>query len=1566
MEAHKMMNISRLVALLLALMLCLTAVFAIAEETEHGNETDQGSAVQILGGVQDSTPVDEGLDVSAQPVAGGYTGKELNADVNAYNQMAQSAATVALLEELMGAPSVEEMYALVLTIVNGEDAARYDILMALSFDQLEQLRFRVNELDPELDDVDTQDMLDMLSAMPNAQCPDCGLIGEHEEDCPRYQVEVLLPGGYIYFDLSRGSVTFSIDGTYTGYLNGKTIKGSHSNDNQYYIFQGDGSTNYTTALPVYSNVTYQGMDWGDFVTNHPSKSNAGDDSVDELIAAWEAADKGTRKATANKITFQTVTSNTTFNVTIDNLWSTHQGRGSSEDAALSFQAIGNTILNESNEDTYTDAATNVTVNLTVKGDNRLSRLHCATHDGQNNNYRSDKGHTNTINFSGDEDATLTLANMQQNLTGSNGAYTAGLIGGTDRCDHSFKMNFKDITVYAGGGRLDFGCAIGGGGNGPGRISISSGRITAVNSSTGAAIGGGCGTSGPGGYGNVSISGGNVYAYNYKPHFTSENDTSYTDAMPTAIGGGSSGLQIGGTGIVKISGGYVYAYSEVGNAIGGGGGGNGQNNSYDNGEYTHTYGGTADVTISGDAKVEAVSGKGCAIGGGPGGGRKYEEYAQANNGTLPTAGAGSGTMGITVNGDGGTAKLTITGNPTIISGSIGGGSPLEENRKYGATVGAAVVGISGGKIYGQVVMDGVIKNVPSGIDLTEGALSSFTMTGGVINNAARDSKYIFVEKNGGAVYINSGSAKMTGGEIKNASSPLGGAIYLQGGDFELSGTGTIQNCSATEFGGAVYIKGGDATVSGGKIENCFASKGGAAYVADGSLTMSGGTMINNGKNAEGTVITTHGGAAYVTGGKFSMTGGSLESNIAANDGGAVYVDGGQVTIGKENCIGDSHSHPVLSKNEAINGGAVAVANSSPIMHCGTMIGNEAVTNGGAVYVSEGSFTMNGGSIGSEGNANTAVNGGAVYVSGGSFTMNNGAISNNKAPLGKGGAVYVTTTGTNEANFRMEHGFVNNNFAINGGAVYVNGGSFIMKSGNMTGNEAKYSSLASAEAGAEGYGGAVYVTGGNAEIGVQNCYQETPCSEHVEHGSKWHPVMTENKAAFGGAVAVKGGNVTFYCCDIADNEALSRGTGQNVFMGAGEEDEGKITYHYDGANIGVSTDHGMVSIGGDLTIIQKNDSTLKVYLKYNPNFGTELEWKGEAPDDFYLNLPYCPEEWQEAQREENLTFVGWTEEETDAGDVRKKPDYHDIGYPVYLDEKSAEHDEKTDTYTLNFWAVWAPKENVISYAYTLNDTDDSEIKFNPKVGFIPEGAPTKYEYSMGASSVPIGECTLQGYRFLGWRLYADKVDADNKPMNVNWHADPNTYEDDWTPPEQLGNLPKYDDYRGNYNGTGEPPTHIDENSYLVNNELNLNANFGNITLVAVFEPAYSGLKIVKEVKDGDAVDQQFIFSIVGKTDLSEDVNLQIVIAGEGSAFIHLPVGNYTVTELENWSWRYDVTNVKEDTFEMPMARTMLAASEVQPYCEIEIHDPEEGVELTFTNDRVNTQWLDASAIYQNELK
>ena len=101
-------------------------------------------------------------------------------------------------------------------------------------------------------------------------------------------------------------------------------------------------------------------------------------------------------------------------------------------------------------------------------------------------------------------------------------------------------------------------------------------------------------------------------------------------------------------------------------------------------------------------------------------------------------------------------------------------------------------------------------------------------------------------------------------------------------------------------------------------------------------------------------------------------------------------------------------------------------------------------------------------------NAGGNGGAVYVDGGSFTMESGSkITGSSADYG--GGVYIAS-GT----FNMNYGTISGNTVTqSGGGVFVNAGNFTMKGGTIGGSEARSANSAQ-------YGSGVYVFDGTFTV------------------------------------------------------------------------------------------------------------------------------------------------------------------------------------------------------------------------------------------------------------------------------------------------------------------------------------------------------------------------------------------------------------------------------------------------------------------------------------------------------
>ena len=789
------------------------------------------------------------------------------------------------------------------------------------------------------------------------------------------------PINYIYLDLNCSDVVINGDEysgcvykTSNGITSSSEVKGKHNENNHYYVYQSNDTNKSTTGdvngngeiiLPVYSSLT-------DTISSFINNTD-----VEGVISTWRtnAANAG-RKETENKIA---VSGTSTFDLTIDNLYSSYQV---SENGRTSGGIAFNPTQNSS-------------LKIRLKGENRFGNIHYTTNKSDNTNtleITSYKGENET-------EGALVVANINSNA--STNHYNSG-IGASDGTDDANGIKITGGTIYVGTNMADDCTCIGGGGNGQGIVTITGGIITAVSSSTGAAIGGGIGESSYGGDAVVTIAGGTIYAYNLGYVYSGNG----TFIPGVAIGGGSSRLSSGNKNTeINITGGKIYAQSVGGVAIGGGN--------------TATLdGGPATITISGDADVIADSVAGSYT------------YKKVVYQVLHGSGIGGGTGGKT--GNGGTATVNINGG-IVKSGTIGGGETnATDTETY--SVGDANVTITAGEVTGRVLM----------------YKGTFEMTGGVLTGGNSE--------NGGCVQMYSGTATITGGEIKSCvATNHGGAIYLAGGTFYSKG-GKIHDNSA-KFGAGIYIADGLVEMSSGDIElNNVDSNGGGIYIGNnGKFKMSGGTISDN-KSISG-----EGAGIYLTGGTIEMSNGSILNNEANLNGGGIAIDGsgifnmtggklnnnksisgaggGIYLAGGEVSITDGY----IENNEAnLNGGGIYLDDGSIEMLSGYISNNKTTINGGGVSIGgSGTFTMSGGTINN--NSSLNGNGGGIYIANGNIIINNGIIKENKAlnqSKGLGGGICVAS-----GNITMHDGKIENNEAINGGGFYLTTGTFEIKNGSI---------------------------------------------------------------------------------------------------------------------------------------------------------------------------------------------------------------------------------------------------------------------------------------------------------------------------------------------------------------------------------------------------------------------------------------------------------------------------------------------------------------------------------------
>lgn len=794
--------------------------------------------------------------------------------------------------------------------------------------------------------------------------------------------------GTIYFDLAAGDVTISANaqgnGTYSGYVYKKnettgnvelvSVSDSYNkyndkgeeNNYHFYVYQSTARNKETIwdgdvcTPPKYDPVKLaDGTLWSDFITNN--------DSVESVIEKWDinhnklVEDVG-RINTNHRIQ---ITGNVTCDLTIDNIYSAYQDPNptSRRTGGISFEPQHPNIMWAAEK-----SVKNAKVTVKILGDNRVGAVHYCN--------VTDKGTSpngNEIIFEGT--GSLTVADVDGNKVGSasNGDsyglssgqgywsnHWSSAIGGCDDGAHEEAdgITINSGIIFAGTTKMENCTALGGGGNAYGVVTINSGTVTAVATTTGTAIGGGIGYSVNGGVGLVNINNGNVYAYNKANRW---------NIPSSAIGGAGSKGSYGEKGTVTITGGYVYAYSALGTAIGGGS------------SYT-MQGGEAHITITGG-----------------------EIFAKTGSDKSSSIGGGTACTGVNSKYNGGSATITIFGNPIIRTGSIGGG---------GKGIGSGYIGNANIHVYGGDIQAQFL--LSSGT--AEGQVPSFDMTGGVIRNSnTADTEYLHVKPDGGAVYMENGRVNISGGEIRNCTAERGGAIYILGLPQTTGGTskatftmsnGTIKDNEATLVddkegfggGGAIYMIDGTVDIEGGNILDNLAAggNGGGIFIRRGDLTVSGNTLIKgnacevrrDGEN----LIGGNGGGIYAYSSassmKIDLISGQITGNTADRRGGGlcVIMNNGNyeanVTLGTEGS-NNNDALQITGNHTLLQGGGVYAkgATANIIVNSGTIDGNTVsqYVHNKDVANDGGTVTLNGGLV-KHNIVTFDANGGTIYVDG----------------------------------------------------------------------------------------------------------------------------------------------------------------------------------------------------------------------------------------------------------------------------------------------------------------------------------------------------------------------------------------------------------------------------------------------------------------------------------------------------------------------------------------------------------------------------------------------------------
>ena len=108
-----------------------------------------------------------------------------------------------------------------------------------------------------------------------------------------------------------------------------------------------------------------------------------------------------------------------------------------------------------------------------------------------------------------------------------------------------------------------------------------------------------------------------------------------------------------------------------------------------------------------------------------------------------------------------------------------------------------------------------------------------------------------------------------------------------------------------------------------------------------------------------------------------------------------------------------------------------------------------------------------------------------------------------------------------------------------------------------------------------------------------------------------------------------------------------------------------------------------------------------------------------------------------------------------------------------------------------------------------------------------------------------------------------------------------------------------------------TTINGNDGFSTTQLTVDKKEKQFNFVNTYERLYGDLIISKtgisNLDHNTEETQSTIYVISGTSDKGEQVNLEVAIVGNGQKVIkHIPIGTYTVTEKQDWSWRYEPTS------------------------------------------------------------
>ena len=424
------------------------------------------------------------------------------------------------------------------------------------------------------------------------------------------------------------------------------------------------------------------------------------------------------------------------------------------------------------------------------------------------------------------------------------------------------------------------------------------------------------------------------------------------------------------------------------------------------------------------------------------------------------------------------------------------------KRFNGIGGALVINGGNHTISGSLLFTDNVAFLNGGALVISGA--SFILILGSISFINNTSVYGM----GGAIYMNGSSHDIISSNISfiDNTAPVGGAMALANGSYQVYGNLSFISNTATSHGGAIDILDGQHIISGTILfaNNSVSSGfGGAVCTSSGSHNISGDLIfINN------SVLAGIGGAiAFLFGSDNYFSGNISFVKNTAEQGGAMFLNSGSLNISGDVSFTENSARTY--------GGAIALfGDNNSISGNISFYHNVAFSYGGAVLLSGGNHSLSG-LFAFTNNTVTNGSGGAISIFSNSHISGNISFVGNSA-AGEGGAVAVVgvdivvdMTGTQS--------FVKNS-ALRGGAIALLGSKMMLANpfqANFIENYAK------------AHGGAVFIlvdtTTGSSECAELNPFagRHEECLFEVDSLSNIRFNFSYNRAGSAGTV-VYGGN------------------------------------------------------------------------------------------------------------------------------------------------------------------------------------------------------------------------------------------------------------------------------------------------------------------------------------------------------------------------------------------------------------------------------------------------------------